>query len=101
MNENELQLFIDNGRNALDPHENDLTDRQYFGLINPSLLLSANIFDIKKDVYSLNRGLTPEQQKAEDEEKEKGRQAKQMLNNVSNLQEGTYTWNGSSWVLEN
>ncbi|NOS91933.1 MAG: hypothetical protein HOP30_08425 [Cyclobacteriaceae bacterium] len=100
MNETELQMFIDNGRNALDPHENDLTDRQFFGLINPSLVLSAYTFDIMKDVYSLNRGLTPEQQKAENEEKEKGRQAKQMLNNFSNLQVGTYTWNGSSWMLK-
>ncbi len=100
MSESELQYFINNAQGALQSDSEKITDQQYFGLINPSLLLSAYTYDIKKDVYSLQRGLTKEQQAAENEEREKGRQAKQMINNFSNLEEGTYTWNGSSWVLE-
>lgn len=100
MNESELQFFINNAKGMLQSESDRITDRQFFGLINPSLLISAYTYDIKKDVYSLRRGLTPEQQAAENEEKKKGKQAKELLNNFSNVEEGTYIWNGSNWVLE-
>jgi RHS repeat-associated protein len=100
MSKGELQFFISNARGMLRSGDIPITDQQYFVLINPSLLMSAYTFDIKKDVYSLQRGLAEEEQAAENEEREKGRKAKQLLNNASNLEEGTYVWNGTNWVLE-
>lgn len=42
-----------------------------------------------------------EYDKAQEEEaKKKGEGLTSMVNNFSNLQEGTYTWNGSSWVRQ-
>lgn len=99
MSESELQFFINNASAAIDP-ENEITDRQFFGLINPALVNAATIYDFKKDAYSLERGLSPEEKAAQNEEKEKGRKANELLNNFSNAEEGTYTWNGSDWVRD-
>jgi RHS repeat-associated protein len=99
MSESELQMFSNNVNAALDP-ENEITDRQFFGLINPALVNAATVYDFKKGVYSLERGLSPEQKAAQEQEKQKGQKANELLNNFSNAEEGTYTWNGNDWVLE-
>ncbi len=70
-------------------------------VLNPHLLQSATNYDIMKDTYDLERGLSEEQKAAEEEEKRKGRKASQLVNSdISTLQEGTYTWNGSDWVIQ-
>jgi hypothetical protein len=48
----------------------------------------------------LERGLSPEEQAAQNEQREKGRKANELLNNHSNLEQGTYVWNGKDWVIE-
>jgi RHS repeat-associated protein len=102
MTPEELRDFNNRLRAALSLtyQKGDLTDQQAFGLANPSMLEAATIYNFTKDVYSLERGLTEEEQSKEDEKSEKGKKASQMINNFSNLEQGTYKWNGSDWVLE-
>ena len=101
MTPEELRDFNNRIRAALSLsyQKGDLTDRQAFGLANPSMLEAATIYNFIKDVYSLERGLTEEERSEEDEKREKGKKASQMINNFSNLEQGTYKWNGSDWVL--
>jgi hypothetical protein len=57
----------------------------------------------KDDDYIINKlnEYKSEYDKAQEEEaKKKGEGLTSMVNNFSNVQEGTYTWNGSSWVRQ-
>lgn len=78
----------------------ELTDRQFFGLINTALVNAASVYHAQKDIYSLERGLSPEQKAAEEEESNKGKKANELLNNFSNAAQGTYIWDGTDWVIE-
>jgi len=100
MGESDLQFFIENARGLLRSGENELTDRQFFGLINPALVNAASVYNAQKDIYSLERGLSQEQKAAEREESNKGKKANELLNNFSNAAQGTYIWNGTDWVIE-
>jgi RHS repeat-associated protein len=99
MNSRELQAYIRNLDTIVSAkHKN--AGRQLFGINNPDVLMSATIYDFMKSTYSLERGLSPEEQAAQNEQREKGRKANELLNNHSNLEQGTYVWNGKDWVIE-
>ncbi|MEO9964788.1 MAG: RHS repeat-associated core domain-containing protein, partial [Reichenbachiella sp.] len=82
------------------PQAEQLTDQQFFGTINPAMVESAAIYDILKDTYGIERGQTKEEKAKEDENRRKGKKAKEFLNNTASKEEGTYIWNGTDWVLE-
>jgi len=64
--------------------------------------LAAYGFDIESiaDAKKVLEQWKQEQKKKEEENKKKSQGAKKLLNDASsgNLEEGTYTWNGSEWV---
>jgi hypothetical protein len=99
MSDSELEQFVVNLKEAGN-HENEITEKQLFGLINPDLLTAATIYDFKKDAYNLERGLSDEQKSTQKGEEDKGKKAKGLIDNFSGLAEGTYKWNGKDWVLE-
>lgn len=98
----EVQAIIGSLRTALNRigDVQQMTDLQLFGAMNPELSESAATYGIMKDMYGLERGLSEEQRKAEEEQRNKGRQAQSLLNKAENgeLEAGVYTWNGSNWV---
>ena len=78
-----------------------LTDLQFFGAINPQLVEAASAYGTMKSTYDMDRPwLSPEESAAAEEEENRGKQATNLLGRAASgeLQEGVYTWNGSSWA---
>ncbi len=95
----EILQFINSIKGGLRKDEL-LTDRQFFGVLNPALLEFTEIYRIMKDSYGIERGQTYEEKANEEEQRRKGEKATELLNNFSNLEQGTYVWNGTVWVLQ-